>query len=131
MEEAALVIQQKFRCSSSLSSQTGTDSISETRDQDHIAKGSSDDTENDSDEIEKGSEEEEEEELDRSELYTLLLVALFGAGTVIYKLLTSLVTCFSNAEDVGGEHNLVTQPNSGAPQAAPQAPAPTMPSPPP
>jgi hypothetical protein len=106
----------------SLSSQTGTESISETRDQDHIANGASDDTEKDSDKIEKDSEEEEEEEVDTSGLFALILIALFGVGTVIYKLLTSLMKCFSNVEDVRGKQYLATQPNSGAPQA----PAPTM-----
>jgi hypothetical protein len=128
MEEAALVIQKKFRWSSNLSSHTGTERISEASDQDHIEMGS-DDTENDGDEIEKGSEEEEEEEVDRPQLYTLLLVGLFGLGMV---LITPFMKCINKAQDGGGgEANFVTQSNPGVPQAAPQAPVPTMPSPPP
>jgi len=57
-----------------------------------------DSTEN-SDSDRKEQEEEQEEEKDYSSLYALLLVAIVGMGGVCFRVCSTILSCFSKADD--------------------------------
>lgn len=90
--------------------------------------------------VEQGASEEDNEQndegddetVDRSQLYTLLFVALFGMGNFLMGMVQKIMKCFSDSDDMvdpganpltGGDTAAQPgAPQTGAPQGVPQPP---------